>query len=301
MKTEKNFFEQTQEEETIAKTEKQAGKEQPKENLPQKQSPPPALPKKLLDAGFGQILLSPKRAFLNSGGTEQQFNREVNFAVQLLMNNDYLFNCAVSHPDHFIESIKNISLTGLTLNPELRLAYLVPYKGKVKFQSSYMGKVDILMRTGVVKWIEANLVYERDTFFASKGTEAKIFHQPDYFSKERGEIKGGYWVAELPNGKKAFDVMPLSRIMEIRQRSEAVKAGKGSPWDTDPTEMMRKTILNWGYKSLPKSGLSEDLIRVLEIENDYERDEFEEWKKEQEKPAKDTFDEDGITNAEVVE
>lgn len=294
---EKDMFnqpEKTPEQQTENKADKT------KENLPEKKTPA-ALPKKLLDAGFAQILLAPKRAFINAGGTEQQYNREVNFAAQLLMNSDYLLDCAKKYPDHFIEAIKNISLTGLTLNPELRLAYLVPYKGKVKFQSSYMGKVDILIRTGIVKWIEANLVYSNDTFHVAKGTKAEIFHQPDYFAEDRGVIKGGYWVAELPNGKMVFDVMPASRIEEIKQRSEAVKSGKGSPWDTDAVEMMRKTILNWGYKSLPKTGLSEDLIKVLEIENEFERDEFDEWKKEQEKPKRDTFDEDDIQNAQVVE
>ena len=74
------------------------------------------------------------------------------------------------YPDHLVEAIKNVSLTGLTLNPELRLGYLVPYKGKVKFQASYMGKVDILIRTGVVKDIYSDLVYANDEFSMTKGT-----------------------------------------------------------------------------------------------------------------------------------
>lgn len=134
---------------------------------PAVQPTPPALPKKLSDAGFGAVLLSPKRAFMAAGGTEQQYNREVNFAVQLLMNNDYLFDCAKQFPDHFIEAMKNVSLTGLTLNPELRLAYLVPYKGKVKFQSSYMGKVDILTRAGIVRMIEAMSLLQKNRYMPS--------------------------------------------------------------------------------------------------------------------------------------
>lgn len=298
--------EQKKENEIFDGSQQQAKKESvepKKENAPAVKSEQlslPALPKKLVDAGFTQILTMPKKAFIASGGTEQQFVREVNFAVQLLMNSDYLFGCAKSFPDHFIEAIKNIALTGLTLNPELRLAYLVPYKGKVRFQSSYMGKVDILIRGGVVKWIEANLVYEKDKFQVIKGTTDVIVHEPDYFASDRGALRGGYWVAILPNGQKSFDVMPKSRIDAIKGRSEAVKSGNSSPWDTDEVEMQRKTIINWAFKSLPKSGLSSDMIKVLEIEGQFEREEFEDWKKADES-KKDNFDEDGIQEAEVIQ
>lgn len=268
-----------------------------KETLPEKQTS--SLPKKLQDAGFAQVLIFPKKAFIAAGGTEQQFNREVNFAVQLLMDSDYLFKCAQQYPEHFVEAMKNVALTGLTLNPELRLGYLVPYKGKVKFQSSYMGKVDILTRSGVVRMIEANLVYDKDNFKVVKGLNPELIHEPDYFNTTRGAIKGGYWLAVLPNGQKRFDVMSLSRIDEIKARSEAVKSCKGSPWDTDFEEMAKKTIINWAFKSLPKSGLSEDMVKVLEIEGQYEREEFDDWKKNQTKP--DRFEEEYYEEAQVVQ
>ena len=125
-------------------------------------SAPPAFPVQL--KGLESCFISPKKAFIAAGGTEQQFAREVNFAMQAMLNNPYLIDCARQYPDHLVEAIKNVSLTGLTLNPELRLGYLVPYKGKVKFQASYMGKVDILIRTGVVKDIYSDLVYANDEF-----------------------------------------------------------------------------------------------------------------------------------------
>ena len=269
-------------------------------SLPNRAPQPPAmaLPKKLTDAGFATILLSPKRAFVNSGGTETQYNKEINFAVQALMNNDYLFNCAKQYPDHFIEAIKNVALTGLTLNPGLQLAYLVPYKGKVKFQSSYMGKREILTRTGVVQKIEANLVYEKDTFKVIKGLNEQLIHEPDYFNENRGEIRGGYYIATLTNGHVVFDVMPINRINEIKLRSESVKADKGSPWDTDFPEMARKTIINWAFKSLPKTNISDSMIRAIEAESEFEREEFEDWKKAQSR--QDKFDEDGISDAIIV-
>lgn len=242
---------------------------------------PPALPRKLIDAGLGTVLVSPKKAFLAAGGTEQQFAKEINFAVQHLMKNDFILNCAKKNPEFLVEAVKNIALTGLTLNPELRLGYLVPRGGKIYFSSSYMGKREIIMRTGAVKDFYASLVYEKDVFEVQKGTNPSIKHIPESWG-DRGDIKGGYWVCELTNGAKSFDTMTKERIDEIKGRSESVKAGGQSPWKTDYEEMALKTVANWGFKFVPKTGISEDQIKALEIEAKYDNEVFEEWSKKQE-------------------
>ena len=239
----------------------QAAPEQPAPQVPVvTPTAPPAFPQQL--SGLEKCFISPKKAFLAAGGTEQQFAREVNFAMQAMLNNTYLIDCAKAYPDHLIEAIKNVSLTGLSLNPELKLGYLVPYKGKVKFQASYMGKVDILIRTGVVKDIYADLVYTNDKFSMTKGTGGKL-------------------------------------IEEIKSRSEAVKKGKQSPWDTDFEEMARKTVVNWAFKFLPKTGISDSMIKVLEVESQLDDEMFEDWRKSQsQKP--DDFDEEDTPYAEEV-
>ncbi len=265
----------------------------------------PALPKKLLDAGLGTVLVSPKKAFLAAGGTEQQFAKEINFAVQHLMKNDYLITCAKTNPEYLVEAVKNIALTGLTLNPELRLGYLVPRKGKIYFSSSYMGKREIITRTGAVKDFYASLVYEKDVFEVQKGTNPSIKHIPVSWG-DRGDLKGGYWVCELMNGAKSFDTMTKERIDEIKGRSESVKAGGQTPWKTDYDEMALKTVANWGFKFVPKTGISDDQIKALEVEAKYDNEVFEEWVKTQDKKA-DQFDEDGpagddhIQDAKIVD
>lgn len=242
-------------------------------------------------------LIAPKKAFIAAGGTEVEFNREFNFAAQILMNNDYLRSVATSNPESLVAAIKNVGLTKLTLNPELKLGYLVPRKNKgvsaVYFTSSYMGKREILMRSGCVRWIEANLVYTDDEFEIMKGTTTYLNHKPNpWGSRDQKNIKGGYWTATLHNGEKVFDTMPMERILEIRNRSESVKAGKGSPWDTDFVEMAKKTILNAAFSQLPKSGISDEVLRVMEADNTYDNEEFEDWKKSQEESS-DRFRHDG--------
>ena len=248
----------------------------------QKKTSAPAIPQAIAQAGLTPFLTQPKQAFVAAGGTEQQFAREVNFAMQAMMSNPYLIQCAQSDPQYLVESIKNVGLTGLSLNPELKLGYLVPFKGKIKFMASYMGKVDILIRTGVVKSIYAELVYKKDTFVYRKGVNGTLEHTPNVFAKDRGQIVGGYYYAVLTNGEVMYDVMPVERIEEIKNRSESVKSGKASPWSTDAKEMMRKTIINWAFKFLPKTGISDDMLKTIEAEADFEKEDFEAWRKEQE-------------------
>ena len=233
---------------------------------------------------------------------EEIWARETGYALQIFSNNDYLTKM---DPVSIVTSVANVALTQLTLNPELRLGYLIPRKGKLYFQSSYMGKREILLRAGMVLDVYANLVHEHDYFYVEEGTERKLIHRPEYF-KNRGEIVGGYWQAVLQNGEKPFGVMPIARINEIKARSEAVKSGKGSPWDTDPQEMMKKTILNWGFKSLPKTGISDDILKVLAVEAEVEQDEFQDWKKANEENGHEDFLDDRpddltFAEAQVIE
>lgn len=253
---------------------------------------PEILKNKGLDVGF---FMQPKRAFLAAGGTEVEFAREINFAMQHLMRNEFLIDCAKDNPEFFIEAIKSVPMTGLSLNPELKLAYLVPRKRKIYFQSSYMGKREIIMRASIVQWIEANLVYDGDFFEVRKGSVNELIHKPDYFStnRTRDKIKGGYWTAVLTNGQSIFDVVPVARIEEIRKRSEVVKAGKTTPWDSDYNEMARKTIINAAFSQLPKTGISEHILRAIEVMQQADNEEFEAWKETQQQQRTDKFSEDG--------
>lgn len=245
------------------------------------------------------VLLHPKKQFIASGGTEQQFIREAGFALQIMKNNTYLQKM---DKDSIIHSIVNVALTGLTLNPELRQGYLIPRKGKLYFQSSYMGKKDILLRAGIVKDVWVKLVYSNDIFEIHEGTNKSIKHIPDSFG-DRGELVGGYWCAELLNGQKPFGVMTIKEIEGIKKRSEAVKAGKGSPWDTNYNEMAKKTILNRAYKSLPKSGISEDIQKAMAADSELDYKINQDIEAQQREEKEDFFDDDRqvTEDAEVVE
>lgn len=211
---------------------------------------------------------APYKTFLQNGKSIQDLQRECNFAAQAMLANPYLITCAQQYPDDFVNALKNVVLTGMTLNPTLKLAYLVPYKGRVQMQSSYMGKKSFAINTGLVLDIEAYLVYKGDTFEIEQGTNAHITHKPNPWGKKKQEdILGGYYIIKYPNGTTQFDTMTIEEIDDIRKRSPSVGKDKQSPWTTDYKEMAKKTIINRAYKQIPKLEMSEKARTAMEILN----------------------------------
>ncbi len=234
----------------------------------------------------------PFKTFIQCGHSVQDLQRECNFAAQMMLNNTYLIDCAKAYPQHFVAALKNVVLTGMTLNPTLKLAYLVPFKGKVELIPSYMGKCSYLINTGLVKDIYAMLVYKGDDFVFRKGVNGTLQHEPNVFGERKKEdILGGYYFAQLSNGTYKYDVMPIADIEGIRKRSPSVGKGKTSPWDTDYEEMAKKTIINWGYKSLPKIGMSEEAKQAITILNHVDDETYNDYIKSIPADKDDGFDE----------
>lgn len=163
-----------------------------------------------------------------------------------------------------------------------------------------MGKVDILIRTGVVKDIYADLVYTNDKFSMTKGTGGKLTHEPDVFG-ERGDLMGGYYYAVLTSGAEKYDAMPKSRIEENKKsfRGGQKKERQLSDGTLTSRKWHSKTIVNWAFKFLPKTGISDSMIKVLEVESQLDDEMFEDWRKSQsQKP--DDFDEEDTPYAEEI-
>lgn len=177
------------------------------------------------------------------------FKKEAAFALQIFQKNNYL---AKMRPESVRDAIVNVSLTGLTLNPILKMAYLIPRKGQCVLDISYIGLIKILTDTGSVKNIEAKIVYENEPFEIQQGTNSYVKHgiAP---TADKGKILGVYSNAILNDGSTSVEWMYYDDVMAVANRSESVKSGGSSPWKTDFTEMTRKTVVKRHYKYLPKS------------------------------------------------
>lgn len=203
--------------------------------------------------------------------SEETFLKEASFALQHIQKNPYL---AKVDRQSLIVSVLNISQVGLTLNPILKFAYLVPRKGQCVLEISYAGLVKVATDTGSVKNIYAHCIYGNDVFEQKLGTSPEIIHQPKLGN--RGSMIGVYAVAVLHDGSKQVEVIDIDEINGIRDTSESWKAYIAKKidtciWNDYPDEMARKTVIKRICKYLPKTDRWEQLAKAIEIDNrDYE-------------------------------
>lgn len=204
--------------------------------------------------------------------SEELFLKEASFAAQHLNKNSYL---AGSTPDSILQSVLNVAQIGISLNPALKLAYLVPRRVNNEIvcclEPSYQGLCKLATDTGSVKNIYAHLIYENDEFQQILGTENSIIHKPKLGN--RGDIIGVYAVAVLSDNRTQVEVMDKLAIFEIRDLSESYKAFKNGKtksciWEDNFDEMSRKTVIKRLCKYLPKTEYWEKLEQAIELTNE---------------------------------
>lgn len=190
------------------------------------------------------------------------FEREAGFAIQVLTANDYVAKLAAGDRQSVVNAVTNIAAIGISLNPAKKQAYLVPRKGKICLDISYMGLIDLAIQSGSIMWAQAALVHANDAFTLN-GFDRPPTHSFNPFSKERGEVVGAYVVVKTHSGDYLTECMSRDEIDAIKNRSESVKAGKSSPWDADYGEMAKKTVVKRAYKYWPKSDRLDQAIHHL--------------------------------------
>lgn len=204
---------------------------------------------------------------------EKTFNKEVSFALQHISKNGQLQKSTM---ESNLQAVLNIAQVGLSLNPVLKQAYLVPRSVKkgnawiteTHLEPSYQGLCKLVTDTGSAKSIVAQLVYKGDVFEVSLGTETNVKHLPKFESKD---ITHAYMIATLSDGSKMVEVMTYDDLQEIRERSESFKAYKNGKlkscvWVTDEGEMCRKTVLRRGIKYLPKTEMWDKLGTAVNLD-----------------------------------
>lgn len=202
---------------------------------------------------------------------EVNWETEIAFAMQCLENNDYLRKIATSNQNSLRNAVINIATVGLSLNPALKYAYLVPRDGRVCLDFSYIGLVHLACDAGSLRWVQADIVRKNDVF-ESKGVGTKPVHDYDVFG-ERGEIVGAYCVAKTVDNEYLTTVMNIADIYAIRDRSTAWQKSKKGPWLTDPEEMIKKTVIKRAFKLWPKNDKRLDM--AIQAVNEHEGIDFD--------------------------
>lgn len=194
-----------------------------------------------------------------------EWQAESQFAIQALQANDFLAKVAQQNPTSIQNAVINLAAVGITLNPAMKNAYLVPRKvgGKMSvcLDISYMGLMHIAMDSGSIRWGQSVIVRKNDNFRLT-GLGDKPMHDHNPFG-DRGEIIGVFCTVKTSDGDYLTNCMSIDDVYAIRARSESFKKGMG-PWVSDPEEMIKKTAVKQGYKYWPKV---ERLATAIEYQN----------------------------------
>ncbi|EKN5934958.1 recombinase RecT [Yersinia mollaretii] len=195
------------------------------------------------------------------------FKREMEFAMQVFSGNEYLAKVAAGNPLSTRSAVMNVSAIGITLNPAQKLAYLVPRKGKICLDISYMGLMHIAQQSGAIKWCQSAIVRKNDKF-KRVGIDRAPEHEFNEFAtaEERGEMVGVYCVVKTDDGDYLTNTMRIADVYAIRDRSEAYKSGKPSPWSTDEEQMILKTVVKQAAKYWPRRERLDQAIDYVNTE-----------------------------------
>ena len=206
----------------------------------------------------------------DANGKVLDFEQECLFARQQLLKNNFTLKIAGQNPSSLKGAVLNVAAIGLSLNPASQHAYLVPRDGAICLDISFQGLKKLATDSGSIKWAKCELVYENDVF-EWNGPASAPTHKADPFS-DRGNIKGGYCIAKLPDGETLTEVMPVDEINKIRDRSKAFTSEKGpkGPWVDWYEEMAKKTILKRAYKQWPQTANRRRLDAAVEVLHDTE-------------------------------
>lgn len=214
-------------------------------------------------------------------------------AIQSIQKTPLLGKCPVISLLGAFVSLANV---GLEPNTALQHAFLIPFAKKKKATDQngsvvkqngrevwidgdpqvqvifgYQGLLELTYRSGLLRSVHADVVWEGDDFDFWFGSNGQLKHRPKRTRHEAGEAPTyAYMHANMKDGGESYEVMPWNEVLAIRDGSQAYKSAQGAlkwakdknkpplswteaPWVKHEIAMGRKTVFRSGQKWLPKS------------------------------------------------
>lgn len=210
-----------------------------------------------------------------------------------------------------MEALKAASLK-LPINKSLGHAWIVAYKGVPTFQIGYKGLIQLAMRTGYYKFLNADIIYEGE--YRSKN---KLTGEFDLNGEAKSDTVIGFFAhLELCNGFSKTIYMTKEQIEAWGKKYSPSYGYSSSPWKKEFDKMGIKTVLKnllstWGYVSIEMADAMEndaDFKQPIEevVSNEIKRNansqplDFEEAKLVEETPTQ-KVDIQSVNNVEPIE
>ena len=193
-----------------------------------------------------------EKALPNCGVTPERFARLMTSAIS---STPKLAECT---PKSFLGAMITAASLGLEPNTPLGQAYLIPYGKEAQMQLGYKGLLTLCYRSGQIKSVTAETVYENDEFHYEFGLEPKLEHKPAI--KDRGDAVAYYAMFKTKDGGYGFEVMSVQDVKLHAKKYSKSYDSAYSPWTTNFDEMAKKTVLKRVLKYAP---LKSDFARQV--------------------------------------
>ena len=154
---------------------------------------------------------------------------------------------AECEPRSVIAAAFQAATLDLPIEKNLGFAWVVPYKGVGQFQMGWRGLVQLALRSGQYRRMNAFKVNAAAYVGLDDFAEARL----DFSKLDETEPAVGFAIAwELLNGFKKVVYWPKKKCLDHAKRySQSFKAAGGTPWQTHEDEMCLKTVVSNGLKA----------------------------------------------------
>lgn len=180
-------------------------------------------------------------------------------------NNKQLGSAIQANPVKFAIYLKNLITLGVDISQ--RQAYFLPYGNEITSVLDYKTLMALIKKHTNVKSIDAQLVYENETFHVEQGKVVEHRQNPFASKDEKGELVGAYSVFTLDDNTKDYYFASLEEINKVKECSKSANS-KFSPWNNWFDEMVKKTVIRKGMKFYPMILDNEQRVALDSVDND---------------------------------
>lgn len=201
---------------------------------------------------------------------------------------------AAADPKTILSAAMTAATLKLPISPNLGFAYIIPYGKEAQFQMGYKGYIQLAMRTGQYKTINASVVYEgqiEDIDFVT----GEIIRG----NKKSDKVVGYVAYFELINGFSKTIYMTTEDMLRHAQTFSKSFSRSSSVWKTNFDAMGLKTVIKqliskYGIMSID---MQSDLATAISSDVDYDRAETQNVTPLEQAAAEQTID----AEADVVD
>jgi len=156
-------------------------------------------------------------------------------------------NLALCNPNLVIKECLKAAALDLPVNKNLGFAYVIPYKGTPQFQMGYKGYIQLAIRTGQYRHLNAGVVYEGETMVVDRIRGTLTIE-----GEATSEKPTGYFCyMELINGFQKAIGWSVEKVMNHGKKFSKSFNNATSPWETNTEAMCLKTMI---MQLVPKYG-----------------------------------------------